>query len=257
MTLSFSPEVNDAIEKASARYGIDPMFLRVTAQLESGGNPNAKNPNSSAEGLYQFIDRTAQGMGLSDRRDPYASADAAARLFLQNQRQVGRDLSVAEGYLAHQQGGGGAAKLLRNPNARAVDVVGADAVKLNGGTADMTAGEFANLWLNKANKLAGGPVSQQPTAQQPAGPGKMPGADFMAAYKRAMGGDPDEAQKEELTGSDKLAFLGDALTSLGTGGPAPTLPAQQDRRQVDLSQILDQMRGNPIFQSKKRGGFSL
>lgn len=136
-----------------SQYGLPEGYLSRTYQIESGGNPNAQNPNSSAGGGFQFIDSTAKAYGLTDKTDLGASADAAARLARDNAAALrgvlGRDPTAAELYLAHQQGGGGASALLSNPNARAVDVVGADAVRLNGGDPNMTAGEFANLWLGK------------------------------------------------------------------------------------------------------------
>ena len=52
---------------------------------------------------------------------------------------------------------------MSNPTAKAVDIVGAEAVRLNGGNADMTAGEFANLWLDKYNNTRTIP----PTAGRP------------------------------------------------------------------------------------------
>lgn len=134
-------------------YNLPTGYLARTAQIESGGNPNAKNPNSSATGPFQFIDSTARQYGLTDRTDPIASADAAGRLARDNantlRQALGREPTAGELYLAHQQGGGGAAKLLANPNARAADVVGMKAVTLNGGSANMTAGEFANKWVGK------------------------------------------------------------------------------------------------------------
>jgi len=136
-----------------SQYGLPEGYLARTYQIESGGNPNAQNPNSSAGGGFQFIDSTAKAYGLTDKTDLGASADAAARLARDNAAALrgvlGRDPTAAELYLAHQQGGGGASALLSNPNALAVDVVGADAVRLNGGDPNMTAGEFANLWLGK------------------------------------------------------------------------------------------------------------
>jgi hypothetical protein len=136
-----------------SQYGLPAGYLDRTYQIESGGNPNAQNPNSSAGGGFQFIDSTAKAYGLTDKTDLAASADAAARLARDNAAQLrsvlGRDPTAAELYLAHQQGGGGASALLANPNAPAVDIVGADAVRLNGGNPNMTAGEFAGLWLGK------------------------------------------------------------------------------------------------------------
>lgn len=151
---SFAPFVNAAIDLAAARHGVDAATLRTIAQIESGGNPRAKNPTSSAGGLFQFIDSTARQFGLADRYDPQQASDAAARLMKANashlRRTLGREPTPGELYLAHQQGPGGAEKLLKNPNARAVDVVGAAAVRLNGGRPNMTAGQFANLWISKA-----------------------------------------------------------------------------------------------------------
>lgn len=135
------------------QYGLPSGYLHRTAQIESAMNPKAQNPNSSAGGLFQFIDSTARAYGLTDKFDPAASTDAASRLAADNARylrgQLGREPTAAELYLAHQQGAGGAAKLLANPNAPAASVVGANAVRLNGGNTGMTAGEFANLWLRK------------------------------------------------------------------------------------------------------------
>lgn len=154
VTRGMDGNVRQVISDAAARYGVDPNALLVIASIESGGNPNAKNPKSSAGGLFQFIDSTARAYGLQNKFDAAQSAEAAARLARDNsdalERVLGRKPTTGELYLAHQQGSGGATKLLSNPNARAVDVVGADAVRLNGGNADMTAGEFASLWMKKA-----------------------------------------------------------------------------------------------------------
>lgn len=137
------------------RYGLPGGYLERTAQIESAMNPSAKNPNSSAGGLFQFINSTAREYGLVDRYDPVESTDAASRLARDNanylRRKLGREPTAAELYLAHQQGAGGAARLLADPNRRASEVVGADAVRLNGGNANMTSGQFADKWLDKFN----------------------------------------------------------------------------------------------------------
>lgn len=139
--------------QAEAQYGLPANYLAQTAKIESNFDPNAKNPNSSATGLLQFTAPTARQYGLTNPRDPIASIDAGARLAADNKatltRALGREPTAGELYLAHQQGGGGASKLLSNPNARAADLVGADAVRLNGGNLNMTAGEFARRWTSK------------------------------------------------------------------------------------------------------------
>ncbi|MEZ0171027.1 transglycosylase SLT domain-containing protein [Microvirga sp. TS319] len=135
------------------QYALPAGYLSQTAAIESQFNPNAQNPNSSAGGLFQFTDGTAKQYGLSNKFDPAASTDAAARLAADNRaylsKALGREPTAHELYLAHQQGAGSAAKLLSNPNARAADVLGAKAVALNGGNETMTAGEFAQKWMAK------------------------------------------------------------------------------------------------------------
>lgn len=147
----YSPSVDQAIRQSAARYGLPESYLYRVAQVESGGNPNARNPRSSAGGLYQFIDSTAKQYGLQDRFDPVQAADAMGRLTLDNRnhlsRVLGRAPTEAELYLAHQQGAGGAARLLQNPHANAAQIVGSNAVGLNGGNNNMRASDFVNRVL--------------------------------------------------------------------------------------------------------------
>lgn len=148
-------------------YNLPSGYMATMAQIESGGDPNAQNPNSSAGGLFQQLDANADAYGVANKFDPAQSADGAARFAVDNSntlsKVLGRQPTGAELYLAHQQGPGGASALLSNPNARAVDIVGADAVRLNGGSADMTAGEFAGIWINKFNNIQGNAAPTDPT----------------------------------------------------------------------------------------------
>ncbi|WP_375694004.1 transglycosylase SLT domain-containing protein [Bartonella sp. AD24XZML] len=162
-----SSSVDQAIRQAAARYGLPESYLYRVAQVESGGNPNARNPRSSAGGLYQFIDSTAKQYGLQDRFDPMQAADAMGRLTLDNRnhlsRLLGRAPSEAELYLAHQQGAGGAARLLQNPHANAAQIVGSNAVGLNGGNSGMRASDFVNRVLQM---YGGQPYRASPIAQR-------------------------------------------------------------------------------------------
>lgn len=139
---------------------IDSPYLRRLAEIESGMNPMAQNPNSSARGLFQFINSTGKQYGLDPAQfgtDAYTQAEipAAEKLTQDNRafltKALGREPTDGELYLAHQQGASGAAKILANPNAPAVQVVGQDAVLNNAGTPDMTAQAFANKWVDKFN----------------------------------------------------------------------------------------------------------
>ena len=53
-----SPDVASAIQKASARTGVDFKYLVAQAGQESSFKPDAKASTSSATGLYQFIEST-------------------------------------------------------------------------------------------------------------------------------------------------------------------------------------------------------
>ena len=152
--------IPDLIAQRAELGGVNPDHMIRIAELESSLNPGARNPRSSAGGLFQFIDSTARRMGLANRMDPAAATDAAVRLARENtavlRPVLGRDPDGAELYLAHQQGAGGARELLRDPSRSAVDALRAAGVKnpgkaitLNGGRLDMTAGEFAGLWRRK------------------------------------------------------------------------------------------------------------
>jgi hypothetical protein len=169
-TMTMPAEFGPLFAETEKKYGLPEGYLSRTAEIESKFNPNAKNPNSSASGLFQFINSTARQYGLADPFDPAASTDAAARLAADNaaglKRVLGRDPTSGELYLAHQQGLGGASKLLGNPNASVASLVGRDAARLNAG-GNMTAGEFVKQWTGKF----GGAPQQIASAD----PGFMPG----------------------------------------------------------------------------------
>lgn len=140
--------------RASSVSGVGAGYFKRLAGIESGSDPYAQNPNSSAGGLFQFIDSTWGQYGSGSRKGTGTNvADAVGNLTKDNrsflERILGRSPTEGELYLAHQQGAGGAAELLANPGALASDIVGYDQVMLNGGTPGMTAGEFAKLWTSK------------------------------------------------------------------------------------------------------------
>jgi hypothetical protein len=55
----------DEIVRVSNSVGIHPSWLANVVNFESGGNPQARNPYSSATGLIQFIKSTASRLGTS------------------------------------------------------------------------------------------------------------------------------------------------------------------------------------------------
>lgn len=117
-------QVLDIIEREAAQRGINrDDFLRF-AYIETGGtfDETASRGPRGAKGLFQFVPATARAYGIEGRElDPVANTDAAAQLYLANQRSLtnahdrdGRPyLSGAaqpdglDMYLAHQQGAAG------------------------------------------------------------------------------------------------------------------------------------------------------
>lgn len=151
--------------------------------VESGGDPNAANPRSSASGLGQFIDstwlatiRTARPelAGKSDeellalKTDPQLSREMTEAYANQNQAILTKNgLPVTPGstYLAHFAGPGGAVKVLQaDPNAPVESVLGADAVKANPFLRGMTV-QGLRAW---ADRKMGGSAPQAAPAQQAA-----------------------------------------------------------------------------------------
>jgi peptidoglycan hydrolase-like protein with peptidoglycan-binding domain len=162
-------DIQKIITDAADKYEVPTEALMAIASIESNFDPLADNPRSSAGGLFQFVDRTAKGMGLTDRYDPVAAADAAARMTATNikslRKTLGREPTTGELYLAHQQGLGGARALLANPNETALTVLtrvyrgrkdrAMAALVQNGGNVSMTAGEFAGKWTSKGDAAVG------------------------------------------------------------------------------------------------------
>jgi hypothetical protein len=183
------PRLSAAIGTAAASSGVDPAYMTRLAMVENGGKVDGTSTLSSASGPFQFINSTAKQYGLTNPNDPTASADAAARLTLDNKaaltQALGREPTMGELYLAHQQGAGGAAKLLANPNAPVESVIGAQAAANNGAAPGMTAGQFANKWTSRFSDLGQTQTvdPNQPSpldvAQYPSGPVDAPvaGAD--------------------------------------------------------------------------------
>ncbi len=121
-------EVIQIVADAAQARGIPKDDFLRASYIETGGrfDENAYNSGSGAAGLFQFIPGTASDYGIRGREfDPAVSADAAARLYLDNQRTIVNShnrtghpyLSGAsqpgglDMYIAHQQGAGGYASI--------------------------------------------------------------------------------------------------------------------------------------------------
>ena len=141
--------------------GIPQNYFAATRGSESGGNPNAKNPNSSASGLYQFTDGTwsdlmkkypALGLTADGRMDP-AQQELAMQAFTLDNAEIlknsGVPISGGSLYAAHFLGAGSAPRVLTAPpETPMTSLVSSAVIKANPFLADMTAGDFAQ-WAAK------------------------------------------------------------------------------------------------------------
>lgn len=147
------PDIADIIAQAAQRYGYDPQAWQRIAGIESSMNPRATTGH--ARGLFQFMPQTWAQYGHGNIYDPAANTDAAMRYARDNEaaftKAIGRPPTNGERYVMHQQGPGGAIKLLTHPDAMATDIVGAPAVLQNGGHRGQTAADFAQMWASKVD----------------------------------------------------------------------------------------------------------
>jgi hypothetical protein len=159
--------------------------------VESGGNPNAKNSNSSASGPSQFIDGTWLDMLAKHRPDIKGSREEL--LALKSDPALSREMTAAYAgdnagilsksglpvtpgtqYLAHFAGPQGAVGILNaNPATPAGAILGDRVVKANPFLANMSAGDLA-AWADRKMGGKGVPMSiagpAQPSPAAPAAP---------------------------------------------------------------------------------------
>ena len=119
-------------------------FLNKLVGVESGGNPMAKNPNSSATGLGQFTTGTwadavksaGKQYTLADRKDPEKSMEILRDFTAKNEARaksdLGRTPTSTELYMYHFLGRDAAGDFLKAPpEALATDYVSKAAARSN------------------------------------------------------------------------------------------------------------------------------
>ena len=208
------------------RYGLPSGYLGRTYQIESGGGRNVYNRQSGAAGPFQFIPSTAQAYGLKDPYDIQQSADAAARLAVANRADLARagiqNPTAEQLYLAHQQGAGGAAKLLRGGETPAGQLVGKRAVEWNAGNPEMTGPSFAQQIMDKFAGVK--PSFAAPTGQRPAEAASSTAqASAQASQEAASGAPKSELEKYK----EEQFFKGLAASGLAmmqAGAPRQSAP---------------------------------
>lgn len=224
--------VTNLIRTEAQKQGVNPDLAIQIASVESGLNPQAQNPKSSASGLFQLIDRTRKQLGGDPKNkfDPLENVRLGVKLIKQNEGQLmtslGRRPTDHELYMAHLFGPTGAVSLIQaDPNIPVQKAVlgfsspkTADAIVKNNrltGTVGDVIGKFQQ-------KFGGKPQTQQKTApakQKPAAPeGPVP---FTTGFDFA-----------DLGPSYQAAF---ALASLGML-EAPTEGEEQKKKKVEVEE---------------------
>lgn len=171
---------------AAGNDAVDVVVSKIIG-VESGGRANAKNPNSSASGLGQFIDSTwlstvkkyrpdiAQGRSnkeiLSLKNDPQLGREMTKRYTQENAaelRKSGMPVNPGTLYLAHFAGIGGAKAVLRSADdASLANVLGPAVIKANGFLSGKSAGWLKDWAAKKMGDAKGVPAS---TGAAPADP---------------------------------------------------------------------------------------
>jgi hypothetical protein len=208
-------ETKAMITRIATEKGIDPQHLITIAQMESGGNSNAVS-STGAAGLFQFTGGTAKDMGLQNRFDPEQNTRAAADLYLRNKQALearGEKATLDNVYLAHQQGAGGAVKLL----------------KASRGQATLDATTRKNMGHN-VGANAGGATDAERAAK------------FMEANKRALASASSTATRVTVdnstyikpsliasTDSRRIALASDYAGSLPNTGTVSMTAQKQDK----------------------------
>ncbi len=161
------PNNAKAIARKAQQEGIDPSVALTISHIETGGSfsHTAKNPTSTAHGLFQVLDKTWKGQGGGDRSNVdeqikqglkhIKNANASMR------KSLGREPVAHEQYLGHLLGPGGASAVLKaDPNAKLLDIVrkydskNANAIVKNNGMDGLTVGQAVNKWRTKWNSLS-------------------------------------------------------------------------------------------------------
>jgi murein DD-endopeptidase MepM/ murein hydrolase activator NlpD len=150
MVAARAPEVASAQISTSAAEAVQILTNRII-HVESGGRATAKNPNSSATGLGQFISKTwirmmntyrpdlARSLSTTEllalRFDPTISREMVANLAREGEaylKQRGHAITAGRLYLCHFLGMEGAHLVLSAPRTEPlINIIGAQAINAN------------------------------------------------------------------------------------------------------------------------------
>ena len=223
-------QVAQNVSDEASRQGVDQGLALTTAKIESGMGARLQSPTSSASGVFGMMPATFREQGGTDPGDTSQQIQTGVKNLADSQRiadeAVGGNAEPWQTYFVHQQGAaGGPALLQAAPSMSAVDALtpayngNADAARraivANGGTADMTAGQFRNLWQATYERVA--------STVQVAAPGSTasvssPGSTAPASGVSATPGLPTSSDPRDHV-SEWLGQANAITSPLGTDDP--------------------------------------
>lgn len=149
-------QIVELIRQKALAAGLDPDMVVRVAELESSLRPQAKNPRSSAGGLFQLTNMRKRELGIplkkqysiEEQVDHGVQSLAQAQSYLED--RLDRKPQAYEVYAAHFSGPAGSVKVLSAPQeVRTEQVYSRKAMKSNPKLRGLTAGEIRQQWQDK------------------------------------------------------------------------------------------------------------
>ena len=152
--------VSQGVVSEADRQGVDPTLALTTAKIESGMGARLQSPTSSASGVFGMMPATFAEQGGTNPNDTGQQITTGVKNLAASSATandaVGGNAAPWQIYLVHQQGAAGGPALLKaDPGESAVAALtqayggnatlATRAITGNGGSADMTVGQFRNL----------------------------------------------------------------------------------------------------------------
>lgn len=245
-----------------------PNYVDWVIGRESGGNPNAQNPRSSAFGLGQFIDSTWADMArrypneitMDGRKDP-AQQRRATELYGQQNAEFlksnGIEPTNENVYLAHHFGPGAALKMLKGDMTSPVNsFVGPEVMQANPNLAAQSVTDLQNKWKAEQGLQSNPQVAQVQNSAAPPQPqgGMQQVVPPSTSASRGPGlfSDPAGWWNSERSGRD-ISNLGISLMAMSNPEAAKVLLAQQQGQGGNAFDSHIDSNGNIIRVNKRTG----
>ena len=228
------PQFGGQSQQPSIPSGAAGDYFGKLAQVESGGKADAVSP-TGARGVYQFMPKTWEQYGQGNINDPAAQNAAVQRLTADNRtalaQALGREPTAGELYLAHQQGAGGAIKLLTNPGATPAELGLGRNVAVNGGNPNAPAAQFVQKWTSKFDNVS------SPFGMAGRESASLPQAVAMAQPRPAAPAASEDDGEEDKPAAGAQVAQG-AVPAVP--GAAPKSTAKSEDNSAEISALRDQ-----------------